>query len=44
MRVVLDLRRSVPENAAAHYERAKKLRGKFKGIYSSLALGNSIVV
>jgi len=32
MRVVLDLRRSVPENAAAHYERAKKLRGKFKGM------------
>ncbi len=32
MKVVLDLRKSVPENAAAHYERAKKLRGKFAGM------------
>lgn len=32
MKITFDLRKSVPENANAHYERAKKLRAKIPGL------------
>jgi predicted ribosome quality control (RQC) complex YloA/Tae2 family protein len=32
MKVVFDLRKSVPDNANSHYERAKKLRAKIPGL------------
>jgi predicted ribosome quality control (RQC) complex YloA/Tae2 family protein len=37
MKVVLDLRKSVTDNAKAHYERSKKLRGKIAGMGKAIA-------
>jgi predicted ribosome quality control (RQC) complex YloA/Tae2 family protein len=37
MRVTLDLRKSVPDNAKDYYERAKKFKGKLEGMQKAIA-------